>query len=533
MREHDPKIDMNDYTNRLSTHGMQIISHDFRYLYLNKRLLSEIKMKLEDLVGRSMAEVFPGIENSLIYTAIKECFTSRKKRSVINEFTFPDGKTSYYKLQLEYIEKYNTVFIISQDITDEKNVEILLEKTNDRLTNEVHKQTQELLAINQTLTKEKERAILGERAASIFLANMSHEIRNPMNGLIGLLDILKETSLSAEQERYIDLSLSNAEYLISILNDVLDLSKIQSVGVNLHPTSVKLSDELVNIEAVFAAQIEKKGLLFQCNISEDVPNVILIDQVRIKQILFNLIGNAIKFTNQGKVRVSVKRHENFLTINVEDSGRGIPIDKLQTIFEPFVQVDNTLVRVEGGAGLGLCITKQLVDAMGGNIKVESTEHAGSLFHVSIPLVVPDIKAHRYSSIDEHQSAPQFTIKILIAEDNEINIVVLTEILNKIGCSYKVARNGEEAVAIFQKDDFDLGLFDLHMPLKDGLTSAKEIRAIEKTKDFRMPIFLLTADTINSLKPLPDVDGVLVKPVRRNTLVELIKKIASRSSQVVA
>ncbi|MCX6614371.1 MAG: ATP-binding protein, partial [Acidobacteria bacterium] len=348
-------------------------------------------------------------------------------------------------------------------------------------------------------TAELESAMLAaqssNRAKTEFLATMSHEIRTPMNGVLGAVQILNGSPLNSDQQKLVNVIRQSGEDLVGIVDDILSLSKVEAGKLTLEKTTVSIPALCENLVALFRPKAEAKGIQLSVALEDSAPTQILSDPQRLRQILLNLIGNAVKFTEQGHVLLRVNSDPAAQTIcfHIEDTGLGIPKDKIATLFDPFVQADSSTTRRFGGSGLGLAIVHRFVEAMKGSIEIESEPGRGSSFRVRFPLeTAPDM----LEPLQPTQT-PEATfagLRVLIAEDNPVNQMVFERMLIRLGCHVRIAKNGREALTILREESANLILMDCQMPELDGYQATTEIRSWGGIYE-NLPIIALTASAM--------------------------------------
>lgn len=377
---------------------------------------------------------------------------------------------------------------------------------------------------NLELLAAKDAAEAGARAKSDFLAVMSHEIRTPMNGILGMVRLILDEPVSDRQRERLSVVLRSAEALRVTLDDVLDLSKLEQGTANYDRTALDIAHVMDDVIDLMRPRADEKGLVLGLQILTGVPSHVLGDPARLRQILLNLVGNAVKFTEAGHVLLRVKPVESGLRFEVEDSGIGISSRELARLFQPFVQADPSIQRRFGGSGLGLVICKRLIEDMGGGIGVESKPGQGSLFHFELPL--PAVAAPA-AAMPVPAAKPVRRLRLLLVEDNEINQQVASAILERAGHDCVVAETGRAALALAQEEAFDAILMDLQMPEMDGFEATRRIRALGAKG--RMPIIALTANAMPedvARARAAGMNGHLAKPIRPQELSETLAAIGA-------
>ncbi len=478
--------------------------------YINPRFTEMTGYGREEVLGRNPRLLKSGKQDAEFYRELWETissgrewrgeFCNRRKDgehywelASISAIRNPDGELTHY-------------IAVKEEITQRKRAE-------------------------EELRRSMEAAEAANRAKSVFLANMSHEIRTPMNGIIGMLDLVLVTELTPVQREQLRMAKDSAESLLLLLRDILDFSRIEADRLDLESVPFRLRELIEEVMSIVAVAGGPKELEVRWEAAAGMPDTYLGDPGRLRQILINLLGNAVKFTDRGEVVLRVAPEpteaDDALHFSVSDTGIGIPADQLASIFSPFTQVDGTLTRPQGGSGLGLAICQRLVGLMGGRIWVHSEVDRGSTFHFSVRLPragTPEPKP---------TAAPQESLRslrILLAEDHPVNQALLSALLRNQGHEVKVVSTGDEALAAVAAERPDLVLMDVQMPRMDGLEATARIREMEEGLERRLPIIAITAHAMKGDRErflAAGMDDYVEKPIRTEVLFRAIDEVFVR------
>lgn len=503
------------------------------WIFVNDAVVEYTLYSREELIGMHYSKLQTEKSIKDTFKIFNEIYkTGKPVKAVAIEGLRKDGTIGYYEFSISLNKNSNGKPIgfhcISRDITKRKKAEKELLDLNQEL--------ESVLAEANYLTVQADQA---NAAKSDFLANMSHEIRTPMNAIIGMADLLWDSQLTTEQRQYVQIFRSAGENLLILINDILDLSKVESGQLVLENMSYDLFDIVDKTCEVIALRAHGRNLELLCHINPDVPQNIHGDPTRLRQVLMNLLGNAVKFTEKGEIVLTVlslpqdvsEKTPRCLQFSVRDTGIGIPADKLNIVFEKFTQSDNSITRKYEGTGLGLAISKQFIELMGGKIRVESRQGEGSTFFFTIPLEEAPPEKNQKPAFGQEVGLQG--VNILIVDDNATNRLILRETLTLWGCIVTEASGGAAGLKELEKaketgHPFRIAILDSQMPEMDGLTLARKIRG--KPDFVALSILMLTSErrSRDRIKAkAADITGYLIKPVKRDALRNALRVAMGR------
>ena len=517
--ENQMRINEKRYRDLFNYSQALICTHDHKgvLLSVNPSICETLGYTSEEMIGKSLKDFVTQKEADNLQTDYLDIVINQGKSKGVFRVVHKNGKRLFLLFQNYMVEEKGMepyVIGFSQDITERVQAE------------------NELMVAKQ-LTEDV------SKAKEIFLANMSHEIRTPMNGILGVANLLAKTLLVPEQRNYLKLIKESANNLLVIVNDVLDIEKIAAGKIEFEQIPFSFSDKIYTSVQSFQYKAEEKGLHLNLNSSFDENIVVVGDPFRLSQIINNLLSNAIKFTSHGKISIEISIVESsaqkvLIGFSISDTGIGIAFDKLNTIFEPFVQASTDTTRKYGGTGLGLSICKNLVQMLGGTISVESTLLEGTTFSFQLPYIIGD-KDMLYI---EEKAPDDYSLlgakKILIAEDVELNQFIACQILGSWGMEVAVANNGKEALEMVQKTPFDLILMDIQMPEMDGIDATRLIRKLDNPIKSSIPIIALTANALkgdNVRYMQAGMNDYLTKPYTEAKLYSVISKFLAPPNNI--
>ncbi len=498
--------------------GMRVITTDFVCQMVNDTLLTMQKQERNQILHKECFEIFPGASCNTDRCPLTRIMNGEER---IEEEVWKHTATG---------EKYLCLLTATPYRDREGNLLGIVENFKD--ITEREKTLTELSQAIESANLALKSADKANEAKSRFLANMSHEFRTPLNGILGMAALTMDTELTVKQQQYLDMIQKSGQRLLDLFNQVIDFSKLEAGKLALNAEPFVLRDLLHEVFTPIALQLQQRGIESNLIIPPLIPNQWLGDAIRLRQVLVHLLDNAGKFTHQGCISLRValagrQDEKTILQFSIQDTGIGIPDDKQQMIFTPFSQADNSMTRKYGGAGLGLTICRQIIELMDGKIWIDSKAGKGSTFHFSIPFrqLAENNEKGETVPLDRLSESPGF-FHLLVVDDDFTNQVLAEAILKKEGWRITIANNGEQALAVLEKEQIDLVLMDLLMPIMDGYTAIQKIREKESETGSHLPIIALTglASAEDEAKcRTAGVDDYLAKPFEREKLLAIIRQ----------
>ena len=488
----------------------------YRYVLVNKSFVNFIDLPESEIIGKTL-------QNLTFSHLLLKSYSKHEKKVL-------EKGVEEYNIT-ERLEKNNQTLWLNTNLAPVKNSqgEIigLVGISWDITSNKIYE---------AELKKAKVLAEEGTKTKSQFLANMSHEIRTPLNGIIGMAQILNETRLTRKQKDIVNILSTSSENLLVLINDILDFSKIEAGKINFINKDFRLNKPIKEIYDILSRRAEEKGLLLYIDLDKNIPAYVNGDEYRFKQVVLNLVNNAIKFTEEGHIKISLKnmgtnegRHT--IKVSVKDTGVGIPEAKKKKLFKSFSQLDSSSTKKHEGTGLGLAISKLLTNMMSGEIGVDSESGKGSTFWftASFKKGTPPRKTKTDLVVPQSKKLKSKNINVLVVEDNLINQKISSFSLKKADMKVSIANNGLEALEMFKKQSFDVILMDIQMPVMDGYEATGEIRKLEESLNTHVPIIALTANAMqgDAEKCLAaGMDNYISKPFKIDKLIGILNQIVS-------
>jgi two-component system sensor histidine kinase/response regulator len=485
------------------------VDRDFKIVFIN-RLLEGLSS--DRVIGSDFLKYHPASDQKPLREAFNDVFQFGQTRTLEVLGPGASGSTAWYSLTLAPSrsgDKITSAIVLATDVTERHNAELELIKARDL-------------------------AESGNRAKSEFLATMSHELRTPMNGVIGFTHLLMDTPLNGEQREFAETIRTSGESLLKLINDILDISKIESGKFELQRAPFNAAELVQNVAEAMSGKAEEKGLTFTIAVDASAPTQVETDAARLRQVLVNVIENAIKFTDKGGISIRVANDETasapHVRVSVRDTGIGIPREKHPLLFQKFTQVDGSMSRKFGGTGLGLAICKQLIELMSGTIGVESAPGHGSTFWITLP-ALKSAPAPKEEKPIVSAPKPRGGIRVLLAEDNVVNQRVASLYLKKLGCEVDLAENGRIACEMMERDAYRCIFMDMLMPEMDGIEATEKIRA---TSD--IPIIAVTANAMPGDRErclAAGMNDYIAKPLKADDLRRALETWVHAAPETVA
>ncbi|WPC44201.1 ATP-binding protein [Clostridium sp. JS66] len=484
---------------------------DFKIVEANSAFEKLFNLKCKDICGKSCSEVFPNM-SMLFLEKLKDLNSSsgRFDNIHLNEFYY-DKNSKWLSISAFEAEKGYIGTIIT-DVTEIKNSELKLKVAMDE-------------------------AQAANKAKSMFLATMSHEIRTPLNGMLGMIDLTLRSKLGKEQVENLKVAKESAKTLLRVINDVLDISKIEAGKLNIWSSEFNFYEIMENIIKTYSVFAQDKGIQIDCSIDKEVPKILIGDFGRLRQVIENLVSNAIKFTDKGSVSISVKKLNHIdndieLVFYIKDTGIGISEDENSLLFKSFSQIDGSYTRQFNGTGLGLVISKELVEKMNGSISVKSEKGKGSTFSFTCKLKIANKQSNKLG-LSSKISSSKGILRILLVDDDKVNQLVISKILENTKHTFTICNNGKEALDYLEKEQFDIIFMDIQMPVKDGVSTTRIIRERGKFTGVQPVIVAITAYALNGDKEKflkLGMNEYLSKPIDIDEFYFILNKYSKKKAE---
>ena len=527
---------LNKFQNFLETvpDAITIVNKQGTVQSINSQTENLFGYKKEEIIGKNVAILMAPRFKETYFENLERFFNAYKMRKIGEGLELlarhKDGSEFPIEISLSKLETKKELLVCAsiRNISIHKNIEKELVEAK-----EVAESAKEIAE------KEKNKAENALKSKQQFLSNMSHEIRTPMNSIVGFTKVLLKTDLTENQKKYLNATKISCDTMIVLINDILDLAKVDAGKMIFEQIPFKLSDSITTMMHLFEAKIKEKNLHLILNYDSNIPEVLVGDPIRLHQIILNLVSNAVKFTSEGKIVITIQKSlEDFdnvvIDFSVSDTGIGIEADKIDLIFENFQQAYLQTSRIFGGTGLGLAIVKQLVETQGGVIQVKSEIDKGTMFSFKLKFKKAIGKILLENEINEVLIAQIVNVKVLVVEDVELNQLLMETLLDDFGFKFTIVANGKLAIEELLKNDYDIVLMDLHMPVMNGFQATNHIRNSMKS---RIPIIAITADvTTVDLKQCQEVgmNDYISKPINEqllyNKIISVLKKQAEMRDQ---
>jgi len=517
--------------------------HQGRFLYVNPPGLAAQNLRLEDIEGKSWRELgFPEEVGIPFDKQVEQVFSEEISIRTETEFPTKEGPRIFENVfQPAYDSSGEVIVLVAtrQDITNIRTTEEALRKSNV----ELQERTSELAAALDTARQLRDQAEKANRAKDTFLSNMSHELRTPLNAILGYSQLMaRDVDVTPMQQEYLETIARSSEYLIGLINDVLTMAKIESGRTTLQENAFDLHRQIHGLQEMFQLRADHKSITLLLDIASDVPKYIYADESKLRQVLMNLLSNAVKFTKEGGVTLRIecqsqdtKTAKAMLLVEVEDTGAGIVPEEMEALFEPFMQTASGQQSQEG-TGLGLPISKQFVDLMGGELDVSSIERQGSTFHLQIPVILADEDAVeglgtqsqlRITGIEPGQTAPDGgPFRLLVVEDNTSNRELLIKLLTHFGFELRTATDGAEGLETWEQWQPHLIWMDMRLPVMDGYEATRQIKARAEATGRSAIVVALTASAFEEDREAilaAGCDDFIRKPYRENQIFDALHR----------